>query len=174
MLYFSLSNIVPAWLRTLDADASLWWVVWWVAILLTARRKKCYICISRMSWSTSRACKRIACLHGNKDRKQNKNVPYSFPLAYALKLSNAHLQFLVDKVRNELRPRNIPVLCKTCDGQWHKHRNETCSRHRLTKFHGKEMWNKVSNLPWTNSSNECCKKNAVMNWSATVLYLQEN
>ena len=85
----------------------------------------------------------------DKDRKQNKNVPYSFPVAYALigpSMSNAHLQFLVDKVRNELRSRNIPVLCETYDGQWHKHITETHSGHQLTKFHGKEMWNKVSNL----------------------------
>ena len=41
----------------------------------------------------------------DKDRKQNRNVPYSFPVAYALKgssMSNTHLQFLVDKIRNEL------------------------------------------------------------------------
>ena len=85
----------------------------------------------------------------DKDRKQNKNVPYSFPVAYALKgssMSNTHLQFLVDKIRNELRSRNIPVLCETYDGQWHKHITETRSGHRLTKFHGKELWNKVSNL----------------------------
>ena len=85
----------------------------------------------------------------DKDRKQNKNVPYSFPVAYALKgssMSNAHLQFLVDKVRNELLSRNIPVLYEMYDGQWHKHITETRSGYWLTKFHGKEMWNKVSNL----------------------------
>ena len=85
----------------------------------------------------------------DKDRKQNKNVPYSFPVAYALKgssMSNTHLQFLVDKIRNELWSRNIPVLCETYDGQWHKHITKTRSGHRLTKFHGKELWNKLSNL----------------------------
>ena len=61
-------------------------------------------------------------------------------------MSNTHLQFLVDKIRNELQSRNIPVLCETYDGQWHKHITKTRSGHRLTKFHGKELWNKVSNL----------------------------
>ena len=42
----------------------------------------------------------------DKDRKQSKNVPYSYPVAYALKgnsMTNKHLGYLVDKVRTELR-----------------------------------------------------------------------
>ena len=85
----------------------------------------------------------------DKDRKQENNVPYSFPVAYALKgssMSNQHLHFMVDRVRNELRTRNIPILCETYDGQWHKHITESSNGERLTQFHGQEMWNKISVL----------------------------
>ena len=37
----------------------------------------------------------------DKDRKQNKNIPYSFPVAYALKgscMTNRHLHFMVEKL----------------------------------------------------------------------------
>ena len=42
----------------------------------------------------------------NKDRKQNKHVPYSYPVAYVLKgssMSNCNLHFMVNKLRNELK-----------------------------------------------------------------------
>ena len=42
----------------------------------------------------------------NKDRKQNKHVPYSYPVAYVLKgssMSNCDLHFMVNKLRNELK-----------------------------------------------------------------------
>ena len=51
----------------------------------------------------------------DKDRKQDKNIPYSFPVAYAMKgssMTNAHLQQMVDMIRNELQRRNIPILCE--------------------------------------------------------------
>ena len=85
----------------------------------------------------------------DKDRKQQKNIPYSYPVAYALKgscMNNSHLQYMVTKVRTELRKRNITVLCKTYDGQWHKHITENKLSIRLTKLHGKETWNKCSAL----------------------------
>ena len=85
----------------------------------------------------------------DKDRKQEHNVPYSFPVAYALKgssMSNDHLHFMVDKVRNELQKRNIPILCETYDGQWHKHISESRNGQRLPQFHGRELWNKMSGL----------------------------
>ena len=85
----------------------------------------------------------------DKDRKQENNVPYSFPVAYVLKgssMSNQHLHFMVDRVRNELRHRNIPILCETYDGQWHKHITESRNGDRLTQFHGRELWNKISGL----------------------------
>ena len=85
----------------------------------------------------------------DKDRKQEHNIPYSFPVAYALKgssMSNDHLHFMVDKVRNELRNRNIPILCETYDGQWHKHITESRNGKSLTQFHGRELWNKMSGL----------------------------
>ena len=58
----------------------------------------------------------------NKDRKQNKHVPYSYPVAYALtgsSMSNCDLHFMVNKLCNELKKRNIHVLCEAYDGQWH-------------------------------------------------------
>ena len=60
----------------------------------------------------------------DKDRKQDKNVPYSYPVAYAMKgnsLSNNNLKHLVDQVRSKLLECKIPVLCEVYDGQWHKH-----------------------------------------------------
>ena len=51
----------------------------------------------------------------DKDRKQSKNVPYSYPVAYAMKgnsMTNKHLEFLVDKVRNELKERRIQFSVK--------------------------------------------------------------
>ena len=59
----------------------------------------------------------------DKDRKQANKAPYFYPVAYALKgasMTNSHLKFLVDTVRDELWQRNIPVPCKAYDGQWHK------------------------------------------------------
>ena len=52
--------------------------------------------------------KRITCLHADKDRNQNKHVPYSYPVAYALKgssMSNCDLHFMVNKLRNELKKK---------------------------------------------------------------------
>ena len=57
----------------------------------------------------------------DKDRKQQRNIPYSYPVAYALEgacMNNSYLQYMVDKVCTELRKRNIPILCETYDGQW--------------------------------------------------------
>ena len=85
----------------------------------------------------------------DKDRKQSRNVPYSYTVAYALKgnsMTNNHLHFLVDKVRNELKLRNIPVLCEAYDGQWHKFVTEDKKRNSLTLLHGRDNWNKVSNM----------------------------
>ena len=75
----------------------------------------------------------------DKDRKQSKNVPYSYPVLYAMKgnsMTNKHLEFLVDKVRNELKERKIPVLCEAYDGQWHKFVTEDKKGQALTKLHG--------------------------------------
>ena len=85
----------------------------------------------------------------DKDRKQDKNVPYSFPVAYALKgscMTNRHLYIMVAKLRNELHKRQIPVLCETYDGQWHKYITESPAGKPLTKMYGKEVWNNYSCL----------------------------
>ena len=42
----------------------------------------------------------------DKDQKYDRNVPYSFPVAYALKgssMTNSHLKYTVDTLRNELK-----------------------------------------------------------------------
>ena len=85
----------------------------------------------------------------DKDRKQSNNVPYSYPVAYALKgksMSNKHLEYLVNKLREELKNRNIPVLCEAYDGQWHKFITEDNQGKSLTRLHGRDNWNKVSFL----------------------------
>ncbi|MCG8623731.1 MAG: YqaJ viral recombinase family protein, partial [Proteobacteria bacterium] len=73
----------------------------------------------------------------DKDRKQDNNIPYSYPVAYAMKgcsMTNNHLHFMVQKVREQLRNRNIPILCEAYDGQWHKYVTENESK-CLTKLH---------------------------------------
>ena len=93
----------------------------------------------------------------DKDRKQHKNVPYSFPVAYALKgscMTNRHLQFMVHKLRNELHGQQIPVLFETYDGQWHKYITESPSGKCLTRMYGREVWNNYSSL----SKDKCIEK----------------
>ena len=83
----------------------------------------------------------------DKDRKQHKNEPYSYPVAYALKgssMTNKHLQYLVDCVRAKLIEKKIPVLSECYDGQWHKFITEDRSGNRLTRLYGHENWVKFS------------------------------
>ena len=85
----------------------------------------------------------------DKDRKQDNNVPYSYPVAYAMKgssITNDHMQFMLSKVRSELKKRNIPILCEAYDGQWHKLITENETGQRLTKLHSRDNWNRVSSL----------------------------
>ena len=85
----------------------------------------------------------------DKDKKYDRNVPYSFPVAYALKgssMTNSHLKYMVDTLRNELKLRNIPVICETYDGQWHKYITENSNGTRLTRLFGRDNWNRISNL----------------------------
>ena len=85
----------------------------------------------------------------NKDRKQDKTVPYSYPIAYAMKgpsMSNEDLKFMVRKLRNILQQHNIPVLCEAYDGQWHNHITQTENGEHLTKFFGRSNWLRISKL----------------------------
>ena len=85
----------------------------------------------------------------DKDQKYDRNVPYSFPVAYDLKgssMTNSHLKYMVDTLRNELKLRNIPVICETYDGQWHKYIMENSNGTRLTRLFGRDNWNRISNL----------------------------
>ena len=69
-------------------------------------------------------------------------------------MNNSHLQYMVDKVCTELQKRNIPILCETYDGQWHKHITENNLSMHLTKLHGKETWTKCCAL----SKDKCIEK----------------
>ena len=73
-------------------------------------------------------------------------------------MTNKHLEYLVKKVRNELLERKIPVMCEVYDGQWHKFITEDRKGNCLTKLHGRDNWNRVSNL----SKDKCLEEiNAV-------------
>ena len=96
----------------------------------------------------------------NKDRKQNKHVPYSYPVAYALigsSMSNCDLYFMVNKLRNEFKKRNINVLCEAYDGQWHNHIVLGSNGQHLTKMHGKITWQCISKL----SKDKCLEQLSV-------------
>ena len=57
----------------------------------------------------------------DKDRIHDANVPHCSPVAYGLKgqsMSNEDLRYMVNKVRNELHQRSIPILVEIYDGQW--------------------------------------------------------
>ena len=96
----------------------------------------------------------------NKDRKQNKHVPYSYPVAYALKgssMSNCDLHFMVNKLHNELKKRNINVLCEAYDVQWHNHIVLGSNGQHLTKMHGKITRQHISKL----SKDKCLEQLSV-------------
>ena len=111
-----------------------------------------------LSTSAFKQCHEVLCDPGkelivfmltDKDRKQDKNIPYSYPIAYAMKgssMTNSHLQKMVHMIRNELHTRKIPILCETYDGQWHKHVTENAQSHRLTQLFGRDNWNRVASL----------------------------
>ena len=85
----------------------------------------------------------------NKDRKQDKKVPYSYPIAYAMKgpsMNNDDLKFMVRKLRNNLHEKKIPILCEAYDGQWHNHITQTEDGHHLTKLFGRSNWLRISKL----------------------------
>ena len=85
----------------------------------------------------------------NKDRKQDKKVPYSYPIAYAMKgpsMSNDDLKFMVRKLRNILYTKNIPILCEAYDGQWHNHIMQSEKGHHLMKLFGRTSWLHISKL----------------------------
>ena len=96
----------------------------------------------------------------NKDRKQNKHVPYSYPIAYAMKgasMTNADLEFMVGKLRNILSQKKIPILCEAYDGQWHNHITQSKSGAHLTKMHGRSTWSRISKL----SKDKCIEQLSV-------------
>ena len=40
-------------------------------------------------------------------------------------MTSCQLQYLVDKLWNELKEQKIPILAETYDGQWYKHITES-------------------------------------------------
>ena len=112
--------------------------------------------ISSESISAFTACHEVLCIPvkellvfmlTNKDRKQNKHIPYSYPIAYAMKgpsMTNADLQYMVKKLRNVLLLKKIPVLCEAYDGQWHNHITTSSSGKCLTKMHCRSTWTHIS------------------------------
>ena len=96
----------------------------------------------------------------NKDRKQNKHIPYSYPIAYAMKgssMTNADLQYMVGKLRDVLDSKGIPVLCEAYGGQWHNHITQTLSGRHLTKMYGRASWSHISKL----SKDKCIEELSV-------------
>ena len=104
------------------------------------------------------ACHEVLCMPAkeiivfmlmNKDRKQHKQVPYSYPIAYAMKgpsMSNSDLQNMVKKLRNTLLENKIPVLCEAYDGQWHNHITQSNDGESFTRMHGCTTWNSICRL----------------------------
>ena len=93
----------------------------------------------------------------NKDRKQHKQVPYSFPIAYAMKgpsMTNADLQFMVNLVCNKLEDKKIPVLREAYDGQWHNHITQNANGDHLMRMHGRTTWLNTTKM----SKDKCIEK----------------
>ena len=72
-------------------------------------------------------------------------------------MSNCDLHFMVNKLRNELKNRNIHVLCEAYDGQWHNHIVLGSNGQHLTKMHGKITWQHISKL----SKDKCLEQLSV-------------
>ena len=72
-------------------------------------------------------------------------------------MSNCDLHFIVNKLRNELKKRNIHVLCEAYDGQWHNHIVLGSNGQHLTKMHAKITWQCISKL----SKDKCLEQLSV-------------
>ena len=84
----------------------------------------------------------------NKDRVQKDGMPYSFPVAYALKgssMSNEDLRFMTNCVRDEFRKRSIPILSEVYDGQWHQYITTDAESRSLTKLGWRHKWQEILN-----------------------------
>ena len=73
-------------------------------------------------------------------------------------MTNSHLKYLVDTVRDELFQINIPILCEAYNGQWHKFITEGAVGNSLTLLHGRDNWNKYSSM----SKDKCIKQVAAL------------
>ena len=112
----------------------------------------------------------------DKDRKQLKNVPYSYPVAYALKansMMNKHLEYLVRKVRSKLREIRIPILCEAYNGQWHKFVMEDKNAQPLTKLHGCDNWNLVASMSKDKCVNEIAMVSVVKRSTHEIIKEQQ-
>ena len=84
------------------------------------------------------------------NRHHQEFIPYSLPLGYAMKgknMSNKDLRYLVDKCRNKLQEKNIPVLCEVYDGQWQHVCMTSTDGSPLTELHlVKPTWQRVQKM----------------------------
>ena len=107
-----------------------------------------------------------------KDRLQQDKIPYAYPVGYALKgssMGNADLRFLVEEVRRECRKRNIPLLCEVYDGQWQQFITTSSTGDHLTKFHGRNTWNRISTYTKDKVLSEMYDASAVKTWDLDLL-----
>ena len=84
----------------------------------------------------------------NKDRLQSETVPYSLPVAYAMKgssMTNEDLRYMLDILRLEFQKREIPILCEVFDGQWHNHITHDGNGKSVTKLGLRHKWQEISN-----------------------------
>ena len=82
----------------------------------------------------------------NKDRVQTNSMPYTFPVAYAMKgssMSNYDLRYMVSQVKKEFEKRQIPILCEVYDGQWHNYITTDSDGNFLTKLAWRHKWQEV-------------------------------
>ena len=107
-----------------------------------------------------------------KNRIQHDSTPYAYPVAYALKgssMNNADLRYLVKRVREEFLKRNIPILCEVYDGQWQQYITSDSNGSHLTKLHGRNAWNKISNYTKDKCLEEMADASVITTWHLDLL-----
>ena len=105
----------------------------------------------------SQASEIVVFMATNKNRIQTDSIPYSFPVAYAMKgssMSNDDLRFMVKHLHEEFRKCSIPILTEVYDGQWHQHITTDSDGNCLTKLSWHHRWQEVS----TYSKQKCISK----------------
>ena len=105
----------------------------------------------------SQASEIVVFMATNKNRIQTDSIPYSFPVAYAMKgssISNDDLRFMVKHLCEEFRKCSIPILTEVYDVQWHQHITTDSDGNCLTKLSWRHRWQEIS----TYSKQKCISK----------------